>query len=250
MSIDKVINIKNIEELFAGWQETMIYSCLQGYMGEAYATTDYQSSLIVIADFCFFAGVPSKALLKMKVWGDFAIMVPQSDGWASLIEEIYPNATKRERYATRKDIDCFDKDKLRMNIAMLSHRYQLKSIDETIYHQLLKHSWSYDLCGQFQTYQDYQKRGIGFVIMEEQDIIAGVSSYTVYNEGVEIEIDTREDKRSQGLARVCASQMILECLDRGLYPSWDAHNLMSLNLANSLGYIFDKSYFIYEFINK
>ena len=26
-----------ISELFSDWQETMIWSCLQGYMGEAYA---------------------------------------------------------------------------------------------------------------------------------------------------------------------------------------------------------------------
>ncbi|MEG0367206.1 MAG: GNAT family N-acetyltransferase [Coprobacillus sp.] len=68
--------------------------------------------------------------------------------------------------------------------------------------------------------------------------------------GIEIEIDTRADKRRLGLAKICASKMILECLDRGLYPSWDAHNPISLNLALSLGYVFDKKYVVYELIEK
>ncbi|MDD7004979.1 MAG: GNAT family N-acetyltransferase, partial [Clostridiales bacterium] len=39
---------------------------------------------------------------------------------------------------------------------------------------------------------------------------------------------------------------ILECLDRGLYPSWDAQNLGSLSLAKKLGYEFSHEYPAYE----
>ena len=70
-----------------------------------------------------------------------------------------------------------------------------------------------------------------------------------YKNGIEIEIDTHSDYRGQGLASVCGAQLILEYLDRNLYPSFDVHNKISLALAEKLGYHFDKAYPVYEIIN-
>ena len=39
---------------------------------------------------------------------------------------------------------------------------------------------------------------------------------------------------------------ILQCLEEGLYPSWDAQNMNSVHLAEKLGYEFDHEYTIYE----
>ena len=51
---------KEIAPLFDGWDKTMIWSYLQGYMG--YAMTDEnnppKSAQIIEGDFCFFAGKP------------------------------------------------------------------------------------------------------------------------------------------------------------------------------------------------
>lgn len=41
-------------------------------------------------------------------------------------------------------------------------------------------------------------------------------------------------------------RLILECLSKGLYPSWDAQNKASLELSKKLGYHFDKEYTVYE----
>lgn len=50
----------------------------------------------------------------------------------------------------------------------------------------------------------------------------------------------------QGLAFACGARLILECLQRGLYPSWDAQNEGSLALARKLGYHFDHAYTAFE----
>ena len=39
-----------------------------------------------------------------------------------------------------------------------------------------------------------------------------------------------------GLALAVCAKLILTCLDKGLYPSWDAANLASVSLARKLGY--------------
>ena len=66
--------------------------------------------------------------------------------------------------------------------------------------------------------------GIGAVICKDDIIVSGASSYSRYKEGIEIEIDTKEEYRRKGLAYICGAKLILECLERNLYPSWDAHN--------------------------
>lgn len=68
----------------------------------------------------------------------------------------------------------------------------------------------------------------------------------MYRDGIEIEIDTREDYRRKGLALACGTKLILECIKRNLYPSWDAQNKGSVALAEKLDYNFDKEYIAYE----
>lgn len=81
--------------------------------------------------------------------------------------------------------------------------------------------------------------------MAGDEIVAGASSYTSYEEGLEIEVDTQPDYRRKGLALSCAAKLILECLERGLYPSWDAANQESVALAEKLGYHLDHAYDVY-----
>ena len=88
------------------------------------------------------------------------------------------------------------------------------------------------------------------MILKDGEPVSGASSYSGYRGGIEIEIDTRKDFRRKGLAFVCGAKLILECLDRGWYPSWDAHNLWSVALAEKLGYHFDHEYEAYEVILK
>ena len=61
-----------------------------------------------------------------------------------------------------------------------------------------------------------------------------------------IEIETREDYRRKGLAYICGAKLILECLKREWYPSWDAQNKWSVSLAEKLGYHFAYEYTAYE----
>ena len=84
------------------------------------------------------------------------------------------------------------------------------------------------------------------VVNKEGVPVAGASSYYVYPGGIEIQIDTHQDYRRRGLATTAAAGLILACLDRGLYPSWDAANLSSVALAEKLGYQFDHEYTAYE----
>lgn len=255
MNIIKVENMKSIANLFKGWNDTMIWSCLQGYMGEAWAD-DYENpscAQIIIADFCFFAGKANKDLVLNKpdsFKSDFIIMVPTDESWSQLIEDCYKtNSKKISRYAIKKEPHVFDTDKLNKIVENITPPFKVEMIDEKIYNQAMQNEWSKDLCSHFKNYDDYKNRALGAAVLYNEEIVSGASSYSVYNEGIEIEIDTREDFRRKGLALACGAKLILECLKRGLYPSWDAQNKWSVALSEKLGYHFDKEYTVYEIYN-
>ena len=76
--------------------------------------------------------------------------------------------------------------------------------------------------------------------------MAGAASYSRYRGGIEVEVDTHPACQGQGLATAASAALLLACLDRGLYPSWDAHTRQSLALAEKLGYRYSHAYPAYE----
>lgn len=240
-------NVQKFAALFDGWEETMVWSCLQGVMGHGEINKDGTAGMIILQDFTFLAGRPDKTLLE-KAPGP--ILVPRTDDWYPLIEAFYGSRAVRElRYAIKKEPDVFDRQKLEHLAASLPAGYEFRLIDEALVPVLLAENWSRDFCGAFDSPADCCRRGVGVVALWEGVPVAGAGCYSVYQGGIEVEIDTREDHRRKGLATACGARLILECLDRGLYPSWDAIDLRSVALAEKLGYHRAEPYTVY-WLNK
>lgn len=252
MGIIQVKDTNQIKYLFDDWQETLIWSCLDGSMGAVYVEEKEhpEAAMALLGDFSFYAGKPSEELVKFKPLdceNSFLIMVPQNEEWAKLIAECYgERATKRTRYAIAKEGDIFDRQKLQKAVDSLNSEYTLKLLDEEVFYYSRRHDWCYDWCSQYRDYPMYKKFGLGVVICKDGIPVSGASSYSNYQGGIEVEIDTNEEYRRKGLAYCCAAKLILECLERGIYPSWDAHNPWSVALAEKLGYHFDHEYIVFE----
>lgn len=241
-----------VAPLFEGWQETMIWSCLQNVMGHLYAVSPEQpdAAMAILGDFCFFAGRPDRELVGYKPeWcrQDFIIMVPETPEWGDLIESVWQGRAKKvTRYAMKKETGVFSEEKLRCIVDSLSPEYCLKQIDRELFELCGGIDWCRDLVSVFESYEQYAAKGLGVVALRDGEVVSGASSYTAYDGGIEIEIDTRPDFRRRGLASVCGAKLILECMERGWYPSWDAQNLWSVSLAEKLGYHFSHEYTAYE----
>lgn len=229
-------------DLFAGWDAPMVRACLQGHMGRVVSWGE-NSALASIGDFCFLAGEPCPELVEQTA---APILVPGDESWARLIEDVLgKRAAPFVRYATRHDPGAFDSDRLIHLTASLPQGFILRPIVREIYFTLREEEWSRDLCGCFAGGGDFLARGLGFVVIRDGLPVAGASSYAACEGAIEIEIDTRPDVRRQGLAAACGARLILECLDRGIYPGWDAHDRRSLSLAEKLGYELDRPYRAY-----
>lgn len=235
-----------VESIFAGWEETLIYSCVQNVMGKIYVTDidNPKSACAFVGCFTFYAGEPDKELIKNKPEG-FIIMVPQNKAWANMIEKCFPTAKRVIRYAIKKDTK-FDTIKLQNMVGQLPEGYKLKRIDSDIYDKCLLNPVTADFVSAFGSKERYLEYGRGMVIMKDDVIVAGASSYTRYKEGIEIEVDTVESERRKHLATTVCAALILECLKENLYPSWDAQNMNSVHLAEKLGYEYAHEYVAYE----
>lgn len=235
-----------VSALFEGWEDTMIWSCLQQVMGRIYVIDENrpQSALACLGSFGFCAGMPDRELLE-GVPADCRVLTPQNSRWNELIEKVFPQCEKTVRYAIRKDT-VFDAARLQQMADSLPEGYEMREIDDEIYDQLADHPLMSDFVSCFDSRQSYFELGLGFVIMKDGRVVSGASSYSRYREGIEIEVDTVESERRKHLAEACCARLILECLNRGLYPSWDAQNTGSVRLAEKLGYRFSHEYTIYE----
>lgn len=242
----KLTEPEKARALFGAWEEPMITACLQQTMGTLYVTdlSCPRSVMAVLGDFAFLAGEPCPELALGKRPG-FLILVPQDPGWAGTIERCFPDSRRVTRYALRKDT-VFDRDRLISLKNQLPAGFTLREIDGGLYDKCLESSWSRDLVSLFSSREAFLRDGLGMVVMENGQIVSGASSYARFPQGIEVEVDTRRDYRRRSLATACSAALILRCLDRGLYPDWDAQNLYSLHLAEKLGYTFSHEYPAYE----
>ena len=246
----ELTDTSKVRNLFDGWQETLIDSCLQNVMGKVFVTDPEHpvSAFAFVGCFGFYAGEPDRELVAGKPDG-FVIMVPRDERWSSLIEECFPSARRVTRYAIRKDTR-FDPAALRKEADSLPEGYEMKEIDAEIYDLCLENPVTRDFVSAFESKEKYLELGRGMVILRDGRIVSGASSYTRYREGIEIEVDTAEAERGKHLATAVCAALILRCLEEGLYPSWDAQNMNSVRLAEKLGYEFSHEYAAYEVDNE
>ncbi|MBP3270611.1 MAG: GNAT family N-acetyltransferase [Ruminococcus sp.] len=245
-SVFELEDTSKVSALFKGWEQSIIYSCLQGRMGKILVTDTENpgSACAVLGCFGFYSGRPEPELLHHRAH-DYFILVPQTAEWAKLIEEQIPAAIRITRYATKKDTH-FDAEQLRQNLELLPEGYELKKIDSELYDKCFDIRLTSDFVSAFKSKEEYLKHGRGVVILKDGKIVSGASSLSYYDSGIELEVDTVEPERNKHLALVSASALILNCLDEGIYPSVDLHSEISLHCAEKLGYEFDHEYVAYE----
>ena len=245
-TVYELIDPSKASALFDNWENTIIYSCLQGLMGKILVTdTEHpESACAKLGCFGFYAGKPEPELLHHRQ-KDYYIFVPQTAEWAELIQEYFPAAKRITRYATKK-VAHFNVEQLLENIKMLPDGCKLREIDAEIYDKCIKSRLTSDFVSAFASKEMFLQYGRGVVILKDGEIVSGASSFSYYNGGIELEVDTVETERKKHLALATASALILRCIKEKLYPNWDAHSVASLRLAEKLGYELDHEYPAYE----
>lgn len=237
-----------------GKSDVELWACIEGNMGRAWVDKKDKPNyaIIVVADFCYLLGsgifMEDESLVKeILTRNKGKIIVADDFNWISFIEKHFPdNLRKFSRYAIKIEPDIFKRDVLENYISNVEDQFKIEKINESNYYKVLEDKFMEDCCSFFSSLEDYLEHGIGYIIMHDGEIIAGASSYSYCKGSLDITIGTKEEYRRRGLAAACASKLILDCLERNIYPRWDAANQESVVLAEKLGYNFDKEYIVYS----
>lgn len=234
--------------------DVCLCSCIEGKMGRAWVDKNENPTIaiVVVADFCYLLwcitnnniDVTRDELLE-KCKGK--IIVSYNSSWNSIMEGFYSNNLNRfNRYSIKKELDVFQKDILNSYIDAINPEFKINRINEPIYFEVLKDDFMADCCSNYSSLEEFLKHGIGYAIVHNGEIISAASSYSYCEGSIEITIGTKDEYRRKGLALAVASKLILDCIEKNIYPRWDAANLESVELATKLGYHFDKEYEVYS----
>ncbi|MDQ2085366.1 GNAT family N-acetyltransferase [Herbivorax sp. ANBcel31] len=240
---DKRYKLKN---LFNDVYEfPMINSVLEGYMGNAWSDSIDNPSVcqLSLSGYTIFAG-DSKcptALGLVKSLTNPVTVLPSSPYWSELIKVQYDSKIS---IITRHDFtpDNLNYEHVKGFLSKLPEGFQVKPMNVEIAKKLQKEEWSEDFIKNFKSPEDFCKRGVGYCIIHNGNIVSGASSCSIFAGGIEIEIDTNTAFRGKGLATTAAAALILYCLDNNIYPSWDSSNPVSIGLALKFGYRIKKTY--------
>ncbi|EJS68773.1 GNAT family N-acetyltransferase [Bacillus cereus] len=246
---------KKLVSMFEDFNNVVLLSYLQGHMGKAWVNDLEKPTVaqITVGIFTFYAGNPSVQGTEelLRNIPDRMLVIVNSEEWKKCLETLYERKIdKFLRYKFKRNAEVFDHSKLQSFILTLPKGYELRRIDEHIANNPTLHKLSEDFTSQFQSIEDYIKRGIGYSILYNGEVVCGASSYSIYDDGIEIEVATDHNHRRKGLATVVSAALILDCLEKGIYPNWDAANTTSAKLAEKLGYVFDKAYDTYFVDNR
>jgi len=238
--------------LFSDPKEPMVQAVFAKMGGSLYTNELKTTALAQCGDFFCFAGTPDASFLSFDPpthSGGYRLLIPPDSEWETLIKRSLPDAKKRIRYRFLRNQSAFDLKKLQAFAAALPDGFSLVPMDAALFDACRKEEWSADFTAQFASFADFYKTALGILVLHDQKIVSGASTYACYPGGIEIEVDTKNEYRRRGLARAAAAKLILESLKKGFYPDWDAHTEISAKLAVSLGYFLDTPYTVYEQID-
>lgn len=246
-------HMNQIAQLFEEFEDSMVISCLQGYMGNAYVETldSPRAALIVSGEYSFFAGdaISTDAMSLIRNLfeinqNETTIVIFDDDNpeWENRLLSVPDNNPVIVPRFGIVQKDYFDNNVLQKYIDALPQGFDLVRFDENIYNQAMQAEWSKEFCEVFSSAEDYLARGFGFAVLDNGKLVSGASTMTVYDGGIEIQVATDEKYRRCGLAMPCAAALVQECSKRKIRPCWDAANLISKKMALNLGYEYKGEY--------
>lgn len=237
-----------LKPLFRDIPDSMVIAYLQGYMGDGYVDRlpDPSAGLIISGEYSFWAGDAGSPAARDLAESLFdladgnqstAIYAEDTPAWRDLLLTVGKNhPTEMPRYRIAQRDYVFNRPTLQSLIDALPSGYELRPFDRALYEEAMAEDWSREFCETFASAEEYLAKGYGFAVVRDGRLAAGASSMTVYDGGLEVQVATREEHRGRGLALASAAALLLESMERGVRPCWDAATLASRHMAIKLGY--------------
>jgi len=222
---------------------------LEGHMGAVLADDPHTPRLAALElrnelfGILILAGdkaLPDAAELIRTISAETEVLFASPDWFEMAKRELGDRAIERIRYMLSGA--SLEVDDVQRRAQDVPEGYRLAPLDVDLARTLKTHCEWFDTGHgiNFDSPEDFAERGFGFCLLEDDTIISAASTFAIADRGIEIQINTIESHRRQGLATIVAAALIAEALARGLDPIWDASSQGSADLATRLGYLPDR----------
>jgi GNAT superfamily N-acetyltransferase len=231
---------RRVAPLFAGHAElrAVLDAALEGRVGSALAAGDPpRAARLSLGCYEFFGGDPAAPPARSLVEGARAereLVYGNDPAWRALLIAVH-GARVFDRPMRSFDAAGLSAGHLRPIADGLAAGFALRRFDARLARSLDAELVPHAL----QVYadaEDFAAHGIGFGALDGERLACAATSYTRSAGAVEVAIATRPAYRGRGLAAAVAARLMLECLELGLTPCWNASNPISQRLALRLGY--------------
>ncbi len=234
-----------LSQLFENNRSPKVLTYLQGYAGVAYVDNleNPTIAVILVSIFASVAGNPQALATDtlLKSIPNKRLIIAPTNEWNRKIEEVLTTTiTKHKQYQCSSSINTFNLAILQNYVKNLPKGYTLQQIDKTIISDRSILGLPQDFTENFGSDEEFIERGVGFWILHNGVVVSGATSLSIYNGGIEVDIETLEEYRGKGLATIVTAQLLIYSIEHNIYPCWEAANLTSLRLALKLGYLADK----------
>ena len=218
-------------------------------MGRAWADSPLRprAAVVAVGDFLYCGGEPGLSaarLLRTAVNSEKrGWLVCAPGNWKAALDKV-ASSKPVTRYAFDPAVQPEDAH-LRRLLADAPEGVTFEPIAGEWIARCREAAWSRDFVSLF-TDEQFERDGLGVLMMLNGEPVAGASSYAAYPGGIEVQVQTRDDRQGRGLATVASAKLILMTHAQGRIATWDAANAVSAHLAEKLGYRPAGTYTVYE----
>ncbi|SYX87234.1 GCN5 family acetyltransferase (fragment) [Paenibacillus alvei] len=92
-----------------------------------------------------------------------------------------------------------DRARIQNLLSALPEEYEIQKIDKETASAPSLHELSEDFVSQFNSIDDFMERGIGYAILHKGQVVYAATSFSIYDDGIEIEIASHPDPEGRDL---------------------------------------------------
>ena len=229
--------------------DTAIDCVIEGQFGKAFvdAIDSPSAFAFTVGPFWYFAGAGTGVAARdlLSVLPRYGLMMPSTPGWLEAARALYGSAW---RVFPRYSFSAADLSRSKLATLLDASSHSVRALDPAATAQLSSGPEPLLDLADFDSADDFLMRSFGFAAFDGDRPMGLAFASLVCSHSIEVSVFVDEPYRRRGVATAVSAALLIEGLDRGLQPNWDAANPESCALAQKLGFTsagaYEAGYFV------
>ncbi len=226
------------------YNTVLLNTILEGHHGEV-VVDNIENPTIARLDsgnFTFLGGDPKCSTIKELLHSrPIRLITPENQEWNAVLQEEFAGKISSIEF-TECYSNSVNTSHLNDFIDMMPSDYSIKLIDKNLAERIADDFNSDYFSEHFSGIDDFIYRGIGYCILNNNQIVSAAISTASCKNAIDVEIKTNSDYQRTGLGTIIGAYLVKACLEKNIDPKWLAANDRSTRLAEKLGYTKGQTY--------